>query len=210
MNTVDKTWWYNVVSDLGLVMGQNCSWSGSKCTGNGDSTSTAETGCSTKRIEDLSLGGTPDIVVVFIGITDLYTCSGDNILLGDLTAKNHWPSDGIKETLSEAYGLMLSKILTQYPSAQVFCCSIPENYHPGRDVDLIYPVQNSNNQFIIDWNDRIRSLTFGYVAHFIDLHSCSIHYKNTSLYYIDYTHPNSLAMKLLANIVKSEILKVFY
>lgn len=76
LNDVKQTWWYQVAVALGMnptTDVSNCSWSGSRVTGNSSSTTNASAGCSTRRISDLTLrlgGKAPDIIICYISCND--------------------------------------------------------------------------------------------------------------------------------------------
>ena len=57
VKNIDNMWWFKVAHSLGVTIDHicNCSWSGSRVTGNSSSTDSASAGCSTKRIMDLSV-----------------------------------------------------------------------------------------------------------------------------------------------------------
>lgn len=210
LTNVTQTWWYKVISELSLTLGQNCSWSGSCTAGDGEAENTAHDGCSDRRIADLAINGTPDIIVIFMGTNDFSTTNGRNIPIGNLTSKDHFPTNGNKSTFSEGYGLMLSKVLQTYPLSHVFCCSLLDNCSPVRDQDGVYPTQNPHGVYLEDYNAKIKELALGYGAHFIDLHNCGIHWNNIPMLTVDgQTHPNEAGHTLIAQMVKKELIKYF-
>lgn len=208
ITSVEQMWWKKVINELNLTLGSNCSWSGSRLIGNAASTTSAECAASNKRIEDLGQNGTPDIIVCYIGINDLQTIY--NAEIGTYTTKDAWLQDINPTTLSEAYGLMLSKILKTYPLAEVFCCTLFANRATARDPDQLYPTVNGNGLYLEDVNDMIRNFTNAYGAHLIELGNCGIHWGNLALTTVDgVTHPNEVGQTLMAKMIKNSILKVY-
>lgn len=65
IKTVDKTWWYQLITNNKMELGINNSWSGSAAAGNGDSA-----GQSDARINTIDDNGTPDVVIIFLGTND--------------------------------------------------------------------------------------------------------------------------------------------
>ena len=65
VKTVEKTWWYQTYTQLGLKLGVNNSWSGSAAYGHGESA-----GMSESRLKTLDDNGTPNIVIIFLGTND--------------------------------------------------------------------------------------------------------------------------------------------
>jgi len=99
----EQTYWGQLINRLGLKLGVNESYSGTRCTGDGNTAA-----CSDFRIGHLDDNGTPDIISVFIGIND-------NV-------------GGVSVTTFKAgYEKILSKINKLYPNAYVFCVMHPYN-----------------------------------------------------------------------------------
>ena len=210
LTSVESMWWYKVASELGLSIGSNCSWSGSVICGSSASTSSAEIGSSTKRISDLALNGTPDIIVIYIGINDFQTAKHTPV--GIYTSRDLWLDDGTYNTFSEAYGIMLSKVLKAYPMAKVFCCTLfpSASTNPERDPDGKYPTKNGDGVYLAEFNDVIKDLCIGYGAHLIDLSTCGITWANIASVTVDsVTHPNAIGQSLMADMIKNEILKYY-
>ena len=135
--------------------------------------------------------------------------------LGSLTSKDVWPTSANPATISEGYGVMLSKIIQAYPSAQIYCCTLITNASVNgsvaRDDDGVYPTKNANGLYLEDINAKIRELAQGYGAHIIDLATCGIHWGNIANLTVDnVTHPNDAGHTLIAKKVISEILKNNY
>ena len=205
VNRLENIWWYKVAEALNIPIGNinNCSWSGSRVTGNSSSTTNASVGCSTKRIIDLSSKGfDPDIVLCFISCNDW----AHDVPLGNWTDVEAIPSDGVISTAREAYALMISKIKELYPLCQIFCLTNLED--SKRDYTPGWPSNNRRGVSVDDWNRSITELSSALGCHTINLQECGITYDNLSLYTVDGgLHPNNTGMTLIAHKVAQELAK---
>lgn len=206
VNDVSKTWWHIAASKLGILPEniRNCAWSGSKLTGDSTSTTDASAGCSSRRIADLGIGGYPDIVVIFISCNDF----GQNVEVGDWQVNEAIPSEGQITTLREAYALMLAKIITAYPNARIFCCTILDERQ--RDKTPGWPTNNSVGVSTAEWNRNIAEIANAFGCDIINIHSCGMNYINISGYTCEpdidrKLHPNAAGMRLIGNRVYNEI-----
>ena len=202
LTNVEDTWWMKMANILGLSLLKNCSWSGSNVCGDSSSTTDASAGCSTKRIEDLKDGTTnPDIIIFYMGINDYYH---SGYTLGNWTPKNAIPTEGVVSYFSDAYALAVYKMMTTYPNAEIYCCSLLEC--KTADTDYSYPVINTDGEYLLDYNKKIKEIAEGLGVNFIDVHSCGINYWNgQGDTLLDTTHPNvkgaEIIGKYIANII---------
>lgn len=212
INSVEKTWWYQVCENTGMVLLKNASWSGSTCHGNASSITNAVAGCSDARINDLSDGeNNPDIVIILIGINDL---GPTDTPIGNWTSNSAIPENSTNiSTFSEAYALMVSKILTKYPDCRVFCCTLLQTGKGTKDeiTTGIYPTTNSSRVTLEDYNKVIRDVANGLGCDIINTTNCGIHFWNFEKYTVDnptpdYLHPNAAGATMLANKVIAELL----
>lgn len=206
VNDVSKTWWHKVATELGInpiTNLSNCSWSGSKVTGDSTSTNNAHVGCSTKRINDISLrfnGDSPDIIICYISCNDW----GTNVEIGNWNVSDTIPNEGSITTLREAYALMLYKIQTKYPLARIFCCTNLDDV--ARDKVIGWPSNNSNGISTYEWNTNIIEIAQAFGCDIIDLHSCGINYSNLQQLCVDNgLHPNEAGHTLIAKKVVAEL-----
>ena len=196
-------WWYKVAQALDVSPDSicNCSWSGSRVSGNSTSTASASAGCSTRRIMDLSAKGfIPDIVLCYISCNDW----ANNIPLGLWTPADGLPKEGTISTSREAYALMITKIREYYPSCLIFCLTnlddTKRDYTPG------WPSNNRRGVSVEDWNKSITELAVALDCQTIDLQDCGINYDNLSHYTVDGgLHPNDVGMSLIADKVTKEL-----
>ena len=209
LNDVEQTWWKQLINVTGMELVKNCAWSGSKITGNAASTTSAAAGCSDKRIADLADGDkVPDIIIILISINDFR----DDTPLGTWDGSILPSNTSSVGTISEAYALMVSKILKTYPHAEVFCGTVLET--PGNSYD-----SNGSNQFptdfgtpgqdgytrVHDYNETIRKVARAFGVNVLEMHQCGINYFNGSYYLGDGLHPNAAGAKLMARKALSEL-----
>lgn len=226
VSSVDNMWWKKLCDETGLSILKNCSWSGTCVTNVSTPITTAECASTNARINDLADNGTnPDIVICYIGINDFYKISASNASywckpLGDYiaeTALSVQPEDEMQSetfyptTFSEAYALMIGKIMATYPLAKVYCCTLPEenvynSYHEAYTNG--FPVFNklSTPLPLSAYNDRIRVLARNMGASVIDLHDCGITQWNVNSYTQDGLHPLITGHELIKNKIKSALL----
>ena len=106
LTMVQQTWWYKVAMQLGISPEHisNCSWSGSRVSGDSTSTTSAGAACSTRRISDLTLRGfTPDIIICFISCNDWGNTP--NVPIGTWKVTDPIPSEGTITEMRAAYAL---------------------------------------------------------------------------------------------------------
>ena len=211
LGDVNLTWWKKLIKKSGMTLLQNCAWSGSRVAPSSsnpvDSTTNAAAGCSLRRIADLAFGGDvkPDIIVVAIGVNDM----GQNVPLGTWDGNQVIPTPSNSLTFSESYALMLYRIMTTYPNAEIYCCTMletsnPDGYDPGQDG---FPVINAGGKSIMDFNNVIKSVALAVGARVIDTHSCGVTYWNISSMSVDGNqHPNAKGMDLICNCIYRELI----
>lgn len=204
VNDVSKTWWYMVAKTLGISTANinNCSWSGSKVTGNGASTTSASAACSDRRISDLAIRGfNPDIVLVFISCNDWAA----NIAVGSWSVESPIPANGTISTMREAYALMLNKIHIAYPNARIFCCTILDDYR--RDATSGWPSNNGNGVSTYAWNRNIIEIANALGCDVIDMNQCGLNYSNIAANAVDTgLHPNANGMVMMAQKVVADLI----
>ena len=217
VNSVDKTWWYQVAQNLGINTTDiaNTSWSGGTVCGDSTSTTNGKPACSSKRISDIAIRGfVPDIILVFISCNDWYQCglSGYSTTLGDWTIKDAIPAEGTIHKFRNAYALMLAKIRQTYPTSRVFCCTILDDWRrdgvSDDDTDNAWPPNNAAGITTTEWNNNIKEIAEAFACDVIDMHDCGITYFNIQQNYaVDAgLHPNAAGHALMARKVTSELM----
>lgn len=209
IDDVNKTWWKQVLNTLGMKLCVNASWSGSDVRGNSTDT-TGEVGCGDGRINALTVvegvksecpvGTVPDIVIVFIGINDF---SARNTPVGSWDMKA-LPTEGNQTNFDTAYALCIKKIMSKYPNAEVFCCTLLETTGTYDD-NSGWPTNSSSGTTLKDYNNKIRDIAHLFGAHIIDMHACGINYFNCHDNCVDKLHPNAKGANLMARKAISDI-----
>lgn len=212
IDTVDNTWWMQLINRTGMTLLRNCSWSGSRVCGNSNDNETASAGCSNKRIDDLSDGvNTPDIVIVWIGINDFimsqYKC-------GDWDGTKEIPTEGTITVFSEAYALTIKKVMTKYPKCRVFCCTLMDTQVDNEFTHLsnptVYPSKNeANSETVYMFNSAIKKIALSLGAGIIDMHACGINFFNVMQYTGDGLHPNESGALLCSYKAESDLLSQY-
>ena len=105
INSVDDTWWKQVIDGLGGELCVNNSYSGSLVTG-----AFAPSACSAERCASLHDETVPDIILIYIGTND----RGFEMNLGE-----NRPNDTMG--FYGAYRAMLRQIKNNYPTAKIVC-----------------------------------------------------------------------------------------
>ena len=201
VNSVERTWWHQVYKKLGFANVCNCSWSGSRVTGDSDSTTRAYAGCSTRRISDLTIRGyVPDVIIVFLGRNDW----GNNVSLGTWTESDGIPSGGTISLFRTGYALMLAKIRQTYKKAKIYCCT---NLDDIVTDDGSWPTNNASGISTVTWNRNVIEIAEYFGCSIIDLHNCGINYFNLDLFSVDaQLHPNAAGMELMAEKIICQML----
>ena len=181
---VTDCWWKKLIDALGMTINVNNSWSGSRVTTTGGDTSA---GCGT-RAE--SLGTLPDVIIIWMGINDF----NNEVPLGTYDGKSNIPSE--TTTFREAYAIMLNKVLTAYPKAEVWVCTLPQCERNGTTG---FPEVNGNGVALLDFNTAIEELARAFGVKVLDHNRCGLTYQNMTVFNPDELHPNKYGHSLVAN-----------
>lgn len=191
VSSVNDTWWMKVINALGLTLNLNNSWSGSRVTTTDGNTSA---GCYTRC---QNLGTTPDIIMVYMGINDF----NNEVALGTYDGNGTFPT--ATTTFRESYAIMLNKLMTAYPLADVYTFTLPPCERNG---GIGAPEKNGNDVLLSDFNDAIINLSEVFNTKLVPLHECGLTYYNMSTYMGDWNsgaqtalHPNAAGHSLIAN-----------
>lgn len=181
---VADTWWHKLISGLGMTLNVNNSWSGSRVTTtDGDSSAGCMTRCQ-------SLGTAPDVIIVWMGINDF----NNEVAIGTYDGRSSIPST--TTTFREAYGIMLNKVLTAYPSAEVWVATLPQCERNG---STEFPEINGNGVALDVFNKAIRELADAFGVKVLEHNKCGLTYQNMSVFNPDELHPNKYGHSLIAN-----------
>lgn len=201
IDNVNKTWWKKLSDFSGMSILKNASWSGSTVSGD-TSITTGFVGCSDARINELKDGTTlPDIIICYISTNDWAV----GVDVGSFDSKEEIPSATVISNISDAYALMLYKIRTTYPNADVYCITSLEGRRTNGDAS--YPIINSKEQTIHEVNHAITEIAHVFGAKIIDLQTCGIHYWNVSNFTVDGTlHPNNAGSSIIAKTIYNKLM----
>lgn len=184
VNAVEKTWWHKLLTALGMTLKVNNSWSGSRVTTtNGENSA----GCMS-RCENL--GDNPDVIIVWLGINDF----NGEVSLGSYDGTTSISED--TTTFTDAYAIMLNKILTKYKTSEVWVCTLPQC---ERNDSTGFPEKNGNGVSLSQFNKAIKELAEAFGVKVLDHNKCGLTYHNMSVYNPDELHPNENGHSLIAN-----------
>lgn len=194
INSVDQTWWKRTIDQIGLNLCVNNAWSGSRVTTTGGE---ASAGCMSRATSLHTDEHEPDIIIIYLGINDF----NSGVQLGEYNGTQDFPT--VTTTFREAYAIMLNKVLTRYPNARLYVCTLPYCERTGV---ATFPEKNSNSVLLNEWNMAIRELANLFGVPVIEFNKCGIHYQNLHLTMGDWNsstkqglHPNPYGMYLMAN-----------
>ena len=199
VTSVEDTWWWKLDNALGLDLLVNNSWSGRAVSNVRDSESghTTDAGYKQANIDVLGSEGDPDIIIIKLGINDF----NHNAPLGTYDGSTTLPVDPTNFT--DAYAIMLDRIMTTYPEATVYCCTLMDCERTGATA---FPEINGNGDSLIEWNQAIIKLAEAFGARILNHAVCGITHYNLDVYTGDYDsgtgkglHPNASGMSLIAN-----------
>lgn len=197
LDNVDKTYWKQTVDELDLNLCVNNAWSGSRVTTTGGTTAA---GCMerTSNLHNDNKKINPDIIVVYIGINDFNA----NVTLGnykdvdDIYDESKEEYKGDTTIFSEAYAMMIHKIINNYEDAKVYVCTLLPNGN------------NKNYTLLKEYNDMIRQIADEFKCGIIDFYEDSkITADNYTNYMLDGLHPNEEGHDLMTACINERLLK---
>ena len=193
LTDVSQTWWMQLLNDTGMELCANDSSSGSTCVGVSLSLDDPQSGCSALRISQLMgiQGKVPDVIIVYMGTNDLL----EGIPLGDNNGTRP-VEEGVIENFSDAYSLILDKTANDYPTATIYCCTLP----PVGDWGTEQPFVTYTNHLGLtseDYSERIQMIAENKGISVIDLRQCGIEIDNLQEMTTDGVHFNSKGMERL-------------
>ncbi|MBD5444614.1 MAG: hypothetical protein HDR29_03585 [Lachnospiraceae bacterium] len=204
---VDETWWKMFMDDAGMQFCANSSSAGSTCVGDSLSIDDPKFACSNYRIDDLigKGGAYPDVIIIYMGTNDCLT----NVPIGENDG-TQLVEEGIIENFSDAYTLILDKLESQYPGAQIFCCTLTQIGAWGSGDKPFVTFVNSEGLTSEDYSRQIETIASNRGLTAIDLYNCGINENNMYKYVTDGVHLNPEGMKLVRDSVESAIISSSY
>lgn len=200
VTSVEDTWWMKTINALGYKLLVNNSWSGRAVSSVRDGSSAHATDAGYKEANVLQLKDgdiLPDVIIIALGANDF----NSECPIGDYDGSTAIPTD--PSTFTNAYAMMLDLIMTNFPLAKVYCCTIMVRESNGATG---FPELNGNGVPVYKFNEAIRTLAKAFGAGVIDHESCGITYYNMSTYMGDFIesagtalHPNPAGHSLMAN-----------
>lgn len=194
LTDVSQTWWMQLIDDTGMELCANNSSSGSTCVGDSLSIDNPQYGCSGLRTSLLNgeQGRMPDVIIIYMGTNDLF----EGIPLGDNDG-TRLVEEGVIENFSDAYSLILDKLVSDYPIATVYCCTLP----PIGDWGITQPFVTFTNHLGLtseDYSERIRVIAGNKGVSVIELSDCGIKIDNMAEMTEDGVHFNIKGMECIA------------
>lgn len=194
-----QTWWMEVINALQMELAVNNSWSGravSSCR-DSDPDHTTDAGYKQTNIDVLGSNGTPDVIIIKLGINDF----NHGAYLGTYDGSTALPST--VATFTDAYAVMLDRIMTTYPTAEIYCCTLMDCERNG---GTGFPEISQHGESLVEWNEALKKLALAFGCKILDHAVAGITHYNLSTYCGDYDpdtqhalHPNPMGMSLIAN-----------
>ena len=213
VTSVGLTWWQQLINNTGMQLCVNASWSGSTITGNQDDT-TGSVGCSDARVNALtaSNGDVPDIIIVYIGINDFGKNNG--IVCGNYRGKTSISQERNVTSISDAFGILLSKLQTKYPKAQIFVSRIMPEQYAGSMAESHaagFPNINPNDNVSLPaFNEQLEEIASAFNCPVIPMDKAGITFFNVSQYTGDNLHPNATYMTMMSKMAQKTLEKNIY
>lgn len=201
VSVVEDTWWMKVINALGMTLLVNNSYSGRAVSSirDQDQYHTDDAGYRESTVIKCQSGSTlPDIIIIKLGINDF----NREALLGNYDGTTAVPTD--PSTFANAYAMMLNLVMTHYPLARVYCCTLMASEWMNGGTG--FPEINDNGDSVESWNEMIRKIAGVFGAEVLDHARCGLTYFNIPTYMGDYDstteqgiHPNAAGHSLIAN-----------
>jgi lysophospholipase L1-like esterase len=198
MNNPNQQYWWKLLDYFGMNLLTVNAWSGSRVS-SGGSGSISDLG----RAKLLHRGDKkPDVIIINAGLNDF----NHNVPLGNYDGTGTIPTT--TATFSDAYGKMIYDMVTEYPLAEIWCCTLQlgarlqeHGYPEKRIIDGVYKSE---------FNDTIRSIAKHFGVGLIEIDKCGINPVNISSYVCDadevFTgsglHPNNTGFNLFFETIR--------
>lgn len=203
LTDVSQTWWKSLINETKMELCANNSSSGSTCIGDSFSIDDPGSGCSDGRLSFLagSQGRLPDVIVVYMGTNDLLK----GIPIGDNDG-TRLVEEGNIENFSDAYCMILDKLASYYPTAQIFCCTLAPVGDWGEDQPFIL-FENHLGLTAGDYSDQIRAIADNKGVSVVDLYDCGIEIDNLQEMTTDGAHLTPAGMECVKNAALDALMK---
>lgn len=194
---VKYQYWYLLMERLGMTLGINESWAGSRVcnTRETDSGDLGPNRCmaSLTRIGHLGENGTPDVIIVYGGTND---ANGGGVTIGTFNTES--PAQYTEEqiaalpvdTFADAYRTMLIRLQYYYPTSRIVC--LFPTYSPTYS-----SLANFDPDRLDKFEEVIREACDFFGVEYLDLRTAGITVFNWRAYLPDGIHPNAAGMELI-------------
>lgn len=194
---IHDTWWDKVISFFGGELLVNNSWSGSRVTKLQVNDKLFPSGCSDERTSLLHIDSViPDVIIVYLGTNDWAFGAKQSDSTEGLGNDEH-------ECFSCAYDIMLKKIKKNYPSADIWCCTLSETYMSSKPT-FKFPHKYAGIHIEV-YNEIIREVVYKNACRLIDLYNFHIPYDA-----VDGSHPtkdgmDTIAVEIIRSVAGNEV-----
>lgn len=204
LTDVSQTWWKSLIDETGMELCANNSSSGSTCSGDSLCIDNSKYGCSDGRLSFMSgsQGRLPDIIIVYMGTNDLLT--GVPIGNNDGTKL---VEEGEIDNFSDAYCMILDKLSSYYPTAQIFCCTLTPIGDWGTEQQPFVMFENHLELTAADYSEQIRVIAGNKGMPVVDLYNCGIEIDNLQEMTTDGTHLTQVGMECVKNAALGALMK---
>lgn len=173
LESVNDTWWMQVIHALGGELQVNGSFSGSMVAG-----ALFPSACSDERCLVLGESGAPDMILIYMGTND----RGFSVPVGTKRST-------CADSFYGAYRLMLQKLRKMYPSAKIVCATLPMGRLKTEDPTAYDRFMREDE----DYNEAIRSAVAAEGCILADIAAFGERYET-----LDFCHPTREGHKTLA------------
>lgn len=193
LTDVSQTWWMRLLDDTGMELCANDSSSGSTCVGDSLDVGNPKYGCSSYRLSFLTgkQGKMPDVIIVYMGTNDLLI----GIPIGDNDGTK-LVEEGVIDNFSDAYCLILDKLASEYPAAEIYCCTLPPIGDWGTDQPFV-TLENKLGLTSRAYSEQIEVIAGNKGVLVIDLSDCGIKISNLNEMTTDGVHFTPVGMEYI-------------
>ena len=198
---VSQTWWKRLLDDTGMELCSNNSSSGSTCVGDSMNIDNPKYACSSYRLSLLTgrQGKMPDVIIVYMGTNDVL----NGVPIGDNDGTK-LVEEGTIENFSDAYCLILDKLASEYPAAEIYCCTLPPIGDWGTDQPFV-TFENELGLTSRDYSQQIEDIADSKNITVIDLSDCGIEIDNLDEMTTDGVHPTPAGMECLEQVIYEKL-----
>ncbi len=186
---VSNTWWQTVIDFFGAELLVNDAWSGSWVAKEPENDKVFPSACSDERTSNLHRGEEkPDVILIYLGVNDWYNGAPVN-------------DERVKDLrrFDLAYDEMLRKLQRNYPSSEIWCCTLNTSYMK-HNIGFRFPHAYAGVH-IERYNAAIRAAAQVNGCAVIDLYRYNKPYETA-----DGTHPTEAGMATMAREVIASML----